>query len=123
MQDWSHDHRRRSPAGIVVPLPVDLGVAHSLHVLKERRRRCQNPHLRGEGSPLPAGSPIVDFGYFDYHFDHTRESPRQDRRRSTNEFKNNHFTEMCSDSDAGSYLRLIDFLITQLQAQQKEKRR
>jgi len=24
------------------------------------------------------------------------------------------FTEMCSDSEAGSYLRLIDFFITQL---------
>ena len=24
--------------------------------------------------------------------------------------KNNHFTEMCSGSEAGSYLRLIDFV-------------
>jgi len=28
--------------------------------------------------------------------------------------KNNYFTEMCSGSEAGSYLRLIDFCITQL---------
>jgi len=27
--------------------------------------------------------------------------------------KINHFTEMCSGSEAGSYLRLIDFCITQ----------
>jgi len=30
---------------------------------------------------------------------------------------NNHFTEMCSGSEAGSYLRLIDSCITQLKAQ------
>ena len=29
----------------------------------------------------------------------------------------NHFTEMCSGSEAGSYLRRIDSCITQLQAQ------
>ena len=29
-------------------------------------------------------------------------------------FKNNYFTEMCSVSEAGSYLRLIDLCITQL---------
>jgi len=41
------------------------------------------------------------------------------RRRgpSSNRFKNNHFTEMCSGSEAGSYLRLIDSCITQLKAQ------
>jgi len=26
------------------------------------------------------------------------------------QFKNNHFTEMCSGSEAGSYLRRIDFV-------------
>jgi len=30
------------------------------------------------------------------------------------EFKNNYFTEMCSCSEAGSYLRLMEFCITQL---------
>ena len=30
--------------------------------------------------------------------------------------KNNHFTEMCSGSEAGPYLRLIDSCITQLKA-------
>jgi len=30
------------------------------------------------------------------------------------EFKNNYFTEMCSGSEAGSYLRRIDCCITQL---------
>ena len=29
-------------------------------------------------------------------------------------FKNNYFTEMCSGSEAGSYLRLMGFCITQL---------
>ena len=29
-------------------------------------------------------------------------------------FKNNYFTEMCSGSEAGSYVRLIDFCSTQL---------
>jgi len=33
------------------------------------------------------------------------------------EIKNNHFTEMCSGSEAGSFLRLIDSCITQLKAQ------
>ena len=35
-------------------------------------------------------------------------------RVSRSGFKNNYFTEMCSGSEAGSYLRLIDFMITQL---------
>ena len=29
-------------------------------------------------------------------------------------FENNYFTEMCSGSEAGSYLRIIDLCITQL---------
>ena len=33
------------------------------------------------------------------------------------EFKNNHFTEMCCGTEAGSYLRLIDSCITQLKDQ------
>ena len=32
------------------------------------------------------------------------------------QFKNNFFTEMCSGSKKGSYLRRVDFCITQLQA-------
>jgi len=35
-------------------------------------------------------------------------------RRYSSQFKNNCFTDMCSGSEAGSYLRLIDFCITQL---------
>ena len=34
--------------------------------------------------------------------------------RVNSQFKNNYFTEMCSGSEAGSYLRLVDFRITQL---------
>jgi len=30
------------------------------------------------------------------------------------QFKNNYFAEMCSGSEKGSYLRLMDFFITQL---------
>jgi len=30
------------------------------------------------------------------------------------QFENNYFTEMCSGSEAGSYVRLIDFYSTQL---------
>jgi len=37
--------------------------------------------------------------------------------RHSSQFKNNNFTEMCSGSEAGSYLRLIDSCITQLKAQ------
>ena len=32
-------------------------------------------------------------------------------------YESNHFTEMCSGSEAGLYLRLIDSCITQLKAQ------
>jgi len=32
----------------------------------------------------------------------------------SSQFENNYFTEMCSGSEAGSYLRLIDLCITQL---------
>ena len=35
----------------------------------------------------------------------------------SSQFKNNYFTEMCSGSEAGSYLMLIDSCITQLKAQ------
>ena len=34
--------------------------------------------------------------------------------RGSNQFKNNYFTEMCSGSEEVSYLRRIDFCITQL---------
>ena len=34
--------------------------------------------------------------------------------RHSSQFKNNHFTEMCSGSEEGWYLRLKDFRITQL---------
>ena len=34
--------------------------------------------------------------------------------RYISQFKNNRFAEMCSGSEAGSYLRLIDFCISQL---------
>ena len=30
--------------------------------------------------------------------------------RYSSQFENNHFTELCSGSEAGSYLRLIDFV-------------
>jgi len=36
---------------------------------------------------------------------------------SGSQFKNNHFTEMCCGTEAGSYLRLVDSCITQLKAQ------
>jgi len=35
-------------------------------------------------------------------------------RHSLPEFKNNYLSEMCSGSETGSYLRLIDLCITQL---------
>jgi len=38
----------------------DLVFSHTPHVIKERRRRCEHPHLRGKGSPVPAGPPIFD---------------------------------------------------------------
>ena len=34
--------------------------------------------------------------------------------RYSSQFQNNYFADMCSGSEAGSYLRLIDFCITQL---------
>jgi len=36
------------------------------------------------------------------------------RLRYNSQFENNYFTEMCSGSEEGSYLRLIDWCITQL---------
>jgi len=41
-----------------------------------------------------------------------RGAARMDRYSS--QFENIYFTEMCSGSESGSYLRLIDFCITQL---------
>ena len=37
--------------------------------------------------------------------------------RHSSQFKNNHSTEMCSGSEAGSYLRFIDSCVTRLKAQ------
>jgi len=36
--------------------------------------------------------------------------------RHSSQFKNYHSTEMCSGSEAGSYLRRVDYCITQLKA-------
>jgi hypothetical protein len=36
--------------------------------------------------------------------------------REGRQFKNNYFAEMCSGSEEGSYLRLVDFCITELWA-------
>ena len=38
----------------------DPGFSRTLHVLKERRRRCEHPHLRGKGKPVPAEPRIFD---------------------------------------------------------------
>ena len=46
--------------------------------------------------------------------------PLQGRRQVLcipGQFENNHLTEMCSGTEAGSYLRLIDSCITQVKAQ------
>jgi len=32
------------------------------------------------------------------------------KKKTSPQFENNYFTEMCSGSEAGSYLRLIDFV-------------
>jgi len=39
---------------------------------------------------------------------------RKPAHRYSSQFENNYFTEMCSGSEEGSYLRLIDGCITQL---------
>ena len=49
--------------------------------------------FRGEGPRQPLAAPVPD---------HVSAPGSQ--------FKNNYFTEMCSGSEAGSYLRLIDFV-------------
>ena len=38
-------------------------------------------------------------------------------RSATGPLKNNYFTEMCSGSEAGSYLRRVDSCVTQLKAE------
>ena len=41
------------------------GFFHTLHLLKDSGRRCEHPHRRGKGSPVPAGPPFfvdVDTG-------------------------------------------------------------
>ena len=43
--------------------------------------------------------------------------PPVDPEAGLSSLKNNHFTEMCCGTEAGSYLRLIDSCITQLKAQ------
>ena len=55
----------------------------------------------------------------DSHFDNAEAaSTRADSERLVcSQFKNNHFTEMCCVTEAGSYLRLIDSCITQLKEQ------
>jgi len=43
-------------------------------------------------------------------------NPKPCTDRFSSRFENNCFTSMCSGSEAGSYVRLIDVCITQLQA-------
>ena len=43
--------------------------------------------------------------------DHSENSETEScTDRSSSQFENNYFTEMCSGSEAGAYLRLIDFV-------------
>ena len=50
---------------------------------------------------------------YKYASDGSASPPRPSRRPAPSKH-NNHFTEMCSGSEAGSYLRIIDLCITQL---------
>jgi len=38
----------------------DLGFSHTLHIREEGRQRCEHPHFREMGSPVPAEPPIFD---------------------------------------------------------------
>ena len=51
-------------------------------------------------------------------FSYERDTPAKQANRKwyNSQFKNNCFAEMCSSSEAGSYLSRIDCCITQLEA-------
>jgi len=72
--------------------------------MKKARRLEQRPHLGWSVCPVvPVAQPELP----------ERVVPPALAAHSS-QFKNNYFAEMCSGSDAGSYLRRIDFCITQL---------
>ena len=55
---------------------------------------------------LPKTAPVL----------HTKEVRERPRGMQQAVLEYNHFTELCSGSEAGSYLRIIDSCITQLKA-------
>jgi len=63
-----------------------------------RRSHSRGNHSQGSHSRADATEGSVS------------SSPGLDLTGTDLEFKNNYFTEMCSGSEAGSYLRLIDFV-------------
>ena len=66
------------------------------------------------GRQVSPSSAPSNGGQFAFDFQYSREEPLGHVDMYTPQFKNNYFTEMCSGSEAGSYVRRIDFCITQL---------
>jgi len=56
------------------------------------------------------GRPYLQFHALATHLDDLRAKLHACTDRYSSQFDNNHFTEMCSGSEADSYLRLIDFV-------------
>jgi len=84
-----------------------------LHVTGKYRTDACSKHAPGMRPGIL--TIIVDQDLFNETHDH-KAPLGPTLTRCLCESKNNYFTEMCSGSEAGSYARLIDFCITQLQA-------
>ena len=93
----------------------DMGWYWLAPMLETGPQHCAN----GVNSPpITSSSPSRPFDSFPPISDPGEgEDGDGGRCRHSSQFKNNHLTEMCCGTEAGSYLRLIDSCITQLKAQ------
>ena len=92
-----NDLETQVPAFVKEPCALPLAIPYRGATLT-RKRLPLGPYSRGQRL-RGAGASLLDFLLL------------------SSQFKKNHFTWLCSGSEAGSYLRLADSCVTQLKAQ------
>ena len=99
--NFEHTVRRRLEEGIRATARVMQPESDNVHLISWYKRQCPSMFLVQKTMSI--------------YFPGTKDNRLEEGIRATARVM--HFTEMCSGSEAGSYLRLIDSCITQLKAQ------